>query len=162
MCPGTTHKSPRGGGRDAGLHTVRSLREWQAARSCNGRQCAISPVSQKRTRHVRPRDCHTHHAQRSVSGGRASRSAQHKSVRNETLQLCVCAAAGSSRVSHPSLGSPAHVGRQLKHQASRAFFLSLSTSTTLTNAIPSCFFPYASPGASVSVPGCSLWSGRGL
>ena len=66
-CPGTTHKGPRGGGRDGGLHTNRSLREGQAALSCARRPCAISPVAQKEDRHVRPRDCHTHHAQRSVS-----------------------------------------------------------------------------------------------
>ena len=44
-CPGTTHKGPRGGGRDGGLHTDRSLREGQAALSCARRPCASATSS---------------------------------------------------------------------------------------------------------------------
>ena len=94
-----TQESPRRRTRRGIAHGSFPQGEGQAARSCEGRQSAISPVAQKkRTRHVRPRDCHTHHAHRSVSGERATRSARHKSARNETLQLCVCAAASVFRV----------------------------------------------------------------
>ena len=113
-CPGTTHKYPRRGGRDAGLRTDRSLRERQAVLSCTRRPCAISPVAQKENRHVRPRDCHTHHALRSVSGERATRSAQHKSARNETLQLCVCAAVLVFRVSLCSIRTQSIVSPSLQ------------------------------------------------